>query len=135
MGRNCEEPETFVPQMPFCNLEYNRFEDRDRGTQFSLWGTCTIDNVKTCVWSPEDCPGEYQIPHELNYYSDALDPADKSGRDDICTCDNTKVGACVKNGKYTCAVSADSCGDGSDFKTWQETGSEIDCRLCSPFEH
>lgn len=136
---NCKDPSQFVDEFPYCNVEYNRFQDRIRGTQFALWGKCTVGGVGTCVWSKDDCPddGIFNTPYTLNYYSDNSDSAVKNGilEDDICTCEHTKVGACKKGDEYHCAVSADACGTGYSFLNWQETGLDIDCRVCSPFNH
>jgi len=137
-ANNCKNPDQFIEEFPFCNVEYNRNFERVRGTQYALWGKCTIDGVGTCVWSKDDCPDGnlFQAPHELSYYSpNPLDLADKIDDDAICTCENTRVGACKADDGYHCAVSADSCGPESTWFRWQETLPYIDCRVCSPFKH
>lgn len=133
---NCNNPDQFIEEFPFCSVEYNRNYERVRGTQFALWGKCFIDGVGTCVWSKDDCPdgGTFQTPYELDYYSpNPLDLADKS--DDICTCEFTRVGACKADDGYHCAVSADSCGPESTWLSWQNTLPYIECNVCSPFKH
>jgi len=52
---NCVNPDKFVDQSPYCNIEYNRYPERF--VSYALWGTCARNNGKsTCVWSGDDCP-------------------------------------------------------------------------------
>lgn len=125
---NCRDPTKFVPEMPYCNIEYNTYPGRT-SPGFALWGTCTVDGVSTCVWSEADCPNTtnavFATPAEVGYSHHV---------EQLCTCDNTKVGACVNGGIYTCAVSESSCDSSSAFRTWQEIEGVVDCRLCNGFE-
>lgn len=125
---NCKDAGTFVPEMPYCNIEYNTYPGRT-APGFALWGTCTVSGVSTCVWSEADCPtgtgAIFQTPAEVGYSGNV---------EDLCTCDNTKVGACLNGGVYTCAVSEGACDSSSEFKTWQEIAGIMDCRLCNDFK-
>jgi len=138
-ANNCKNPSSFIPEFPFCNVRYNRYKDKMEGTQFSLWGKCrmVVDGVdeNTCVWSAAECPGTFTTPFDNNYY--AADPSKgldvKS--DDICTCEFTKVGACLADDGYHCAVSPSSCGIESTYVDWMNLAPDIDCRICEPFAH
>ena len=153
---NCFHPELFVPDVPYCSLQYNYWSERD--SSVSLYGSCVpiigsgqdsqLDYTNiACVWSERDCPPESNQFMVASQYSGL-----KSGEtyEDLCTCDKVMTGACVdKAGKNNmdsgihskhdfqwvqCAVSADACDEDSTFIPWQQVQySGLDCRLCDDF--
>lgn len=117
---NCIDPDTFVQESPFCNIEYNRYSGSLSGP-FHLSGSCEVDGKSVCVYSENDCPGTFSRPYDMQYSSD-------------CTCDNTLTGACQDGMKFHCAVSADACAEGQEFVTWQELEGQAECKLCNSFK-
>ena len=130
---NCLNPTKFEDNNPFCTMEYNRLHESATsglGKEFSLFGSCsTTLGGKTCVYSKSDCDlidgATFTKPGEYGYYNS----------DERCTCDKTKVGACVRGGEYHCAVSANACDASSEYKTWNEVDlmPNVECYLCDDF--
>jgi len=123
---NCASGDSqYVPESPFCNIEYNRYVDSPAGP-FHLTGSCDVDGQETCVFSERACTavgGTFSTPSQNGYA-------------DTCTCDNVKVGGCRRSdGSYMCAVSAAGCGSGDTYVEWNDSGltAAVDCRLCADF--
>lgn len=124
---NCLNPDRFMAEVPYCNIEYNRYPERT-SSPYTLFGRCSLNGQDTCVWSETDCTavgGTFQKPGELGYY--------KNSGGTQCTCDETKVGACRDGNNYQCAVSAEACSDPSQFLAWNEVQGLVDCRICADF--
>lgn len=123
----------FVPNIPYCSLQYNHFPGRD--THLTLYGSCESTDRSTCVWSIDDCNDSTDT-----YTAASFPLGDNDTTEHICTCDRVQTGACLQMNNdesfdMMCAVSADACDDDSYFQDWKEVlKSGMDCRLCPGFD-
>lgn len=128
----CVVWEMFVPNVPYCSLQYNHFRGRD--IHLALYGTCenATMNTKACVWSLDDCPGA-GINDDITYTPTSY--SDMENVDSLCTCDKVSTGACAFGEDWTCAISAEACDEESEFRTREEVlATGRDCRLCPLFD-
>jgi hypothetical protein len=115
----CAESESFVEAS-----EGNGCTMKENGEEGSptLFGSCSDGG---CYWSSDDCTvaEEFKPPH--------------FGQQDSCICEQVRVGACLFQDHYWCAVSESACGLDTEWISPRsladrsnEAGDIPECFLC-----
>jgi hypothetical protein len=115
----CAESESFV-----AASEGNGCTMKENGEEGSptLFGSCSDGG---CYWSSDDCTfaEEFKPPH--------------FGQQDSCICEQVRVGACLFQDHYWCAVSESACGLNAEWISARsladrsnEDGDIPECFLC-----
>lgn len=119
----CIDPSTFVELDDRCTIRKNSLSS---GNVDTLFGKCMADNA--CYWSRDDCSNP-------STWTPAYSGTNSQNSESACTCENVRVGACLNQGFYYCAVSASSCSSTAEWinaPTLASRGDAPSCFLCNP---
>lgn len=109
----CSVPSSFVPIDDRCTVRSDSTRGHggnDDKNFTTLFGRCSADD--TCYWSQNDCPEE-DPSSWIPAYNHGNPPS--LSDDEACTCDKVRVGACLDQEFYFCAVSAAACDGASEW--------------------
>jgi len=151
-AKACTIPTKFTPVSDGCTVDTNLLPDDESSSTTRTTSTATTTESRTrfpecdisldggttrvemCIYRGQDCSADLG-----GYYVPPYAPGTIANWHD-CYCENVETGACLFQGTYYCAVSADGCDIESVWTSLEvmkgigtpNDGVGIDCRLCAP---